>query len=286
MKTATENINHLKSILNSKNHFNVRLGFTEVRLLETWIKNSFSLDYISYLLLNDSEKHWLSCAGIFPLEEKELINILTTYFNILDFANKENTENVSYSMTLQSDLFENFIFKDNEKTHMDYLNVCRFPETFQPALENKKICVVTPFPKSFESQLGNLSKLFEDGRLKNLDPNNVSFVKSPPQKFISTKQENPFNRWSDAVEYMKNEIDQKEYDVLLTGCGSFSLPLNHHAYVRGKTTLNMGGDLQLMFGVRGKRWKQEDYNFNEHWISPLPEEVPKENYKVEGGAYW
>jgi hypothetical protein len=48
----------------------------------------------------------------------------------------------------------------------------------------------------------------------------------------------------------------------------------------------MGGDLQLMFGVRGKRWKQEDYNFNEHWISPLPEEVPKENYKVEGGAYW
>lgn len=280
-----DNIAYLKQIVNLKNHIAVRMGFTEVRLLESWYRSNFSDDYINLLCENNFEKHWLSCAGIFPLNKTQVNEFLTQYRNIILQLSLEPVDKVSYCCTLKSDLFENHLFKNNTKITFG-LNVWDNLDPFQRNFKNKKICVVTPFPKSFEHQLGKLSKLFKDERLVNLNVDNVLFVKSPPHKFISNETENPFETWNDAVEYMKSEIDKREYDILLTGCGAFSLPLNYHAYKKGKTTLNMGGDLQLMFGVKGKRWKQEYYQFNEDWIFPLEEEVPKGNFKVEDGAYW
>lgn len=281
-----ETIHFLSKIINSKNHINVRLRFTEIRLIDTWFRSNFSEKFIDHLIQDESNKHWLSCAGIFPLTKDEVKKFLFLYSDIIQKLSKENQQNVSYSCTLHSELLENTIFQKNQKIDYALLNVCSSHQSFQPCLKNKKLCIVTPFPLSFSHQLDKLNQLFDDGRLENLDKNNIVFIKSPPHKFISNEKENPFETWSDALESMKSEIDKKNYDILLTGCGAFSLPLNYHAYKNGKTTLNMGGDLQLMFGVKGKRWKQEEYNFNKNWIFPLEEEVPQGNFKVEGGAYW
>ena len=52
----------------------------------------------------------------------------------------------------------------------------------------------------------------------------------------------------------------------------------------------MGGALQLLFGIMGKRWEKHAIisGFrNEHWVYPLAEDVPEnhQNY-CEGGTYW
>ena len=57
----------------------------------------------------------------------------------------------------------------------------------------------------------------------------------------------------------------------------------------GKKAIHMGGSLQLLFGIKGKRW--EDMvgyagMMNEHWVKPLPEETPPNRTKVEDGPYW
>ena len=46
--------------------------------------------------------------------------------------------------------------------------------------------------------------------------------------------------------------------------------------------------LQLLFGIKGKRW--DDANgkllYNEHWVRPLSSDRPPGAGEVEGGAYW
>ena len=51
----------------------------------------------------------------------------------------------------------------------------------------------------------------------------------------------------------------------------------------------MGGALQIMFGIIGKRWENiNDINrmFNEYWVRPLKVETPAKFIEVENGAYW
>jgi hypothetical protein len=48
-----------------------------------------------------------------------------------------------------------------------------------------------------------------------------------------------------------------------------------------------GGNLQLLFGIKGKRWENsKNIKFNEHWTYPLDEDKPKNYKKIEGGCYW
>jgi hypothetical protein len=85
---------------------------------------------------------------------------------------------------------------------------------------------------------------------------------------------------------MIDDITYTDYDILLTSCGAFSLPLCYHAFKSNKIAMNLGGDMQLLFGVKGKRWNNPFYQYNEYWINPLPEETPQGVLKVEGGCYW
>ena len=56
----------------------------------------------------------------------------------------------------------------------------------------------------------------------------------------------------------------------------------------------MGGSLQLLFGIKGKRWEDPNYNknynyselMNEYWIRPDERFKPKNAAQVEGGCYW
>lgn len=51
----------------------------------------------------------------------------------------------------------------------------------------------------------------------------------------------------------------------------------------------MGGVLQMMFGIRGNRWDKDPKAsalYNEYWVSPSKESVPKNSDIVEQGCYW
>lgn len=57
----------------------------------------------------------------------------------------------------------------------------------------------------------------------------------------------------------------------------------------GKQSIHLAGWTQVLFGIKGKRWidmPQIAKIMNEHWVSPLEEEMPQNYKQVENGCYW
>jgi hypothetical protein len=79
------------------------------------------------------------------------------------------------------------------------------------------------------------------------------------------------------------------FDVALVGCGAASIPLVAKAKAMGKMGVHMGGPLQLLFGIRGRRWDDRpefQAFFNEAWCRPYSFERPVEYLSVDSGGYW
>jgi hypothetical protein len=84
-------------------------------------------------------------------------------------------------------------------------------------------------------------------------------------------------------------MESFEFDVVLISAGAYALPLAHHAKKMGKIGITCGGELQLFFGVIGKRWENMEkvtkYQ-NEYWIRPSESERPANWREIENGCYW
>ena len=95
--------------------------------------------------------------------------------------------------------------------------------------------------------------------------------------------------WFDALESMKREIDKRDFDIAIIGCGAYGFPLAAYVKSIGKKAVHLGGATQMLFGIKSKSWEDEPkfhYLINEYWVSPKETERPA-NYKlVEGGRYW
>lgn len=164
------------------------------------------------------------------------------------------------------------------------------------ALEGKKILVVHPFAETIEKQYKKREFLFEN---KDVLPEfkSLSVIKAVQSL---GQADDRFIDWFDALEYMKAEINKVDFDICLIGCGAYGFPLAAHVKRMGKKAIHMGGSLQLLFGIKGKRWEQYDYHFvqpgnvliyyyglpNKYWVRPADSEKSTNHTKVEGSCYW
>lgn len=162
-------------------------------------------------------------------------------------------------------------------------------------LRGKNVVVVHPFAELIEKQYSNhRTDLFDNPDI--LPEFNLRTVKAVQ----SLGGECGYNDWFEALQWMENEIDKEDYDICLIGCGAYGFPLAAHCKRMGKKAIHMGGALQLMFGIKGKRWENPSYARNWHmkpddlylkmfskksWIRPDIYRTEKSK-KVEGACYW
>jgi hypothetical protein len=147
-------------------------------------------------------------------------------------------------------------------------------------LKNKKVLVVHPFKKTIESQHKRADKLGVMPKLKSLEV--VKAVQT-----LADNKDPRFNDWFEALDYMKKEIDKKDFDIALIGCGAYGLPLAAHVKSMGKQALHVGGGVQLFFGIKGARWDDDELTkYNKYWVSPMKEDFMADYKKIEGGCYW
>ena len=114
-------------------------------------------------------------------------------------------------------------------------------------------------------------------------------------------EDNGFKGWFEALEWMKQEMDKEPYDIALIGCGAYGFPLAAHSKRTGHKAVHLGGALQLLFGIKGKRWENPNYCKNWHmnpldfyvkmmsnpyWVRPSLYAKPKSAEKVEDACYW
>lgn len=98
-----------------------------------------------------------------------------------------------------------------------------------------------------------------------------------------------YEDWFAALKAMTDEISRIDFDVALLACGAYGLPLAANIKRMGKKAVQIGGGLQIMFGIKGKRWDENPdvrAMYNDAWVYPSEEETPKGADMVEGGCYW
>jgi hypothetical protein len=153
-------------------------------------------------------------------------------------------------------------------------------------LQNKNVLVIHPFNETIESQYHtNRENLFEN-------PNVLPEFKSLQTiKAVQTiaGQKSEFKDWFAALDYMKGEIDKRDFDIAIIGCGAYGFSLAAHVKRMGKKAIHLGGPTQMLFGIKGKRWI-DNHNFshiiNEHFVFPNEADKVQHAHKVEGACYW
>ena len=89
---------------------------------------------------------------------------------------------------------------------------------------------------------------------------------------------------------MKQEIDCCDYEIALIGCGAYGMDLAAHVKRRGKIAIHLAGWTQMLFGIYGNRWLEDQPAYrrliNEYWVRPLESEKAAGAEKVENGCYW
>ncbi len=163
------------------------------------------------------------------------------------------------------------------------------------ALKGKKVLVIHPFAKLIEKQYNeNRNLLFNNPEvLPEFDLQTIQAVQSNGDNNVK------FETWFDALQFMKDEIDKRDYDIALIGCGAYGFPLAAHVKRNGKKAVHLGGALQLLFGIKGKRWENPNYGvgafgrkgvylelFNEYWCRPGDDVKPINVDKIENACYW
>ncbi|SOD98319.1 hypothetical protein [Spirosoma fluviale] len=153
------------------------------------------------------------------------------------------------------------------------------------ALKGKKVLVVHPFAETIEQQYEKRHLLFDIEILPDFELKTIKAVQS-----VAGTDTN-FQDWFEALEHMKAQIDNTDYDICIIGCGAYGFPLAAHVKRMGKKSVHLAGATQLLFGIKGKRWENFivwPYTnlFNEHWVRPGQQEKPINASVVENACYW
>jgi hypothetical protein len=133
---------------------------------------------------------------------------------------------------------------------------------------------------------------------KQINDKNIPSIWNDDQEFVLYKSYNtlagnhPHTNCIETLNIMKSEIAELDFDVAILGCGGYGLMLGD--YIKNqlnKSSIYIGGAIQLLFGVLGSRWKNNTLvksklnNFN-GFIKPVQEDMIDNYQKIEGGCYW
>ena len=186
--------------------------------------------------------------------------------------------------------------KNSQMVKLMYLDPFWSQSPWTKAMKDKNILVVHPFAESIKKQYQKRKMLFEN---QDVLPDFKSLTVIKAVQSLG-QADSRFTDWFEALEYMKDEINKVDFDICLIGCGAYGFPLAAHVKRIGKKSVHIGGSLQLLFGISGKRWEHFDPHYeqpenvfihyhglpNKNWIRPGEEEKPENHTQVEDSCYW
>lgn len=186
---------------------------------------------------------------------------------------------------------------DVKYVHLECLYPFFVEKPWTRALKGKKVLVVHPFEETIQEQYKLRNKLFEN-------PDLLPEFELITYKAIQSAAgiEVPYKDWFEALKLMQDQISEIDFDICILGCGAYGLPLAAHIKRMGKKAFHMGGGVQLLFGIKGKRWDTPSYGheygipelfvepycnlYNQYWIKPLKINTPAKASNIDGATYW
>lgn len=264
-------------IMNNEPSLIARYGETELRTVFYVKEEPYRLNklrHASYDICNN--------AGFFPRKLSSINSFANVYL--------QAAGQIDYLARFMWDNEEYLTKKYNKKVkgvfNASILDMTYLESNWIEALEGKKVLIVSPFTASIVEQYKKRERIFNKDN-KSLPVFDLKVVKAVQS--IGGKGVEGYKTWFDALHYMENRIKAEDFEIALLGCGAYGLPLSALIKQMGKTAIYMGGCLQLMFGIIGKRWESRPNvikYYNEYWIHPSEKEIPPSYKDVEDGCYW
>jgi len=263
-----------------------KIGTTEMMVLEyfdRWIRLPWPKN-ASWWRPTQRLQH---TAGFFPVEKEAIERWLPLYLKALealDLVPAWQTPG-TYLSAYEDRALARYVPKAG-RISLTALHPVHPPATWLPELCSHRWLVISPFEHSIRSQLPHLENLgFFPGECRPLLPQvraHCRILRCPQLPYLERPRH---STWFETLEELKTQMEREDFDVALVGAGAWSVPLVAHAKRLGKKGLHFGGQLQLLFGIKGGRWDHAGI-YNEFWIRPLPQERPEDFLKMENGAYW
>ncbi len=219
-------------------------------------------------------------AGFFP-DDKEMIYRFADEY--LDSAKQVDLLGV-WNMFMQGEITKKYLH-EADYCELKSIEPYYYDNPWSKALKGKKVLVIHPFVETIANQYEKRDKLFDNKEI--LPEFDLQIIKAI-QTIAGTK-DSRFDNWFEALEYMYNEAMKKDFDIAIIGCGAYGFPLAAKIKKAGKQAIHMGGSLQILFGIKGKRWDNHEVigkYYNDEWVRPGEKDVPKNMRVVEGGCYW
>jgi hypothetical protein len=169
-------------------------------------------------------------------------------------------------------------------SELRFLEPFYFCNPWSELLSGKNILVIHPFEETIINQYRKKDFIFKNKKV--LVDFNLKTIKSEQTNGGGTKDSKPF---VDSLDIMKSKIDKIDFDIALIGCGAYGLLLSDYIKEKKKQAIHIGGGLQILFGIKGKRWDVHDdvkLLYNENWCRPRDDEKTINYNVVEGGTYW
>ena len=142
---------------------------------------------------------------------------------------------------------------------------------------DNRITIVSYFIEDMKRQLENITHIHPwMASIK------WTFVKS----HNTIQGNNKHKSWSETFIDLKKRVDRTEAKYVFLSCGCYGLPLCNYLKSQGRNPLYIGGFLQLLFGLKGKRWEERQEitkEYNKYW--KYPSIKPMNSEKVENWCY-
>lgn len=278
-----------------------RFGSTELIAINNYLCINSNKHYfgkiLNYILGNTHLPWWEKgnfrymdvFSGVFPATEDTMNRFSKRYLDDIPLIDALGSWQY----------FEKFmpLKKDLVNLHLETLYPFFVEKPWTRALKGKKILIVHPFDETIKRQYKNKIVLFENSDILP-DFDLISFKAVQSAAGIKPS----FSDWFKALAFMEDKISKIDFDICILGCGAYGLPLAAHVKRMGKKSFHIGGGLQLLFGIKGKRWDNPDYLklygipelatesyfslYNDNWIRPLPVDTPSSAEKLDGATYW
>jgi len=264
----------ISRLLQEKQPFLVgRIGHTEGRILGEYLFRNRR-----YSRLTRKEAHQFS--GIFPVAPELLDCFAEIYGGAI-----ANSDLLGFWQTAFQAQLLSVQYPTIPITSLSALEPYLHVSPWSANLAGLRVVVVHPFAQSIITQYTTKRvSLFTDQRVL---PQFSLQVVAPPQTLAPLT--GGFTDWLLAYQDLVSRVLEREFDVALLGCGAYGLPLGAAIKASGRQAIHLGGALQILFGIRGKRWDQLPMIaalMNDHWVRPAFEETPISASRVDGACYW
>ncbi|MFT4305092.1 MAG: hypothetical protein ACMXX8_03285, partial [Candidatus Woesearchaeota archaeon] len=163
----------------------------------------------------DRERFFLlkDYSGFFPINFKNLKKFHDLYLSDIKYIDL-------LACWTPQELYFKKDLSSIKKILLNDLSPWRHKDPWSKVLKGKKVLVIHPFTKSIKKQYKIREKLFND---KNVLPKFK--LKTLKAEQTLGGESTKFKDWFEALEYMKSEINEIDFDIAIIGCGAYGLPL-------------------------------------------------------------